>query len=387
MPTPLLVSTRKGLFVCPRTASGYKLPQPAFLGATVSLSMQDPRDGALYAALEHGHFGPKLHRSDDGGKTWQEVAVPAYPKPKKNDITTDGMGRKVAWSTVAVWALEIDPKTEGGLWCGTVPGGLFHSADRGATWKLMRSLWYQDVRAKWAGGGKDAPGLHSVCVDPRDPDVLTVAISSGGIWQSRDHGRTWRQAGHGLRAEHVPAGQEYDPVQQDPHLVVQCPSAPDRLWCQHHNGIFRSDDGGSTFREIEKVKPSAFGFAVAVHPHDPDVAWFVPGVKDECRVPGDARFVVTRTRDGGKTFTTLASGLPRPSYDLVYRHALAVTDGGKTLAVGSTTGGLWVSRDGGARWKCVSAHLPPVYAVRFGAAAKRGLRAAGNHSRRSARKA
>ncbi|MEZ5965953.1 MAG: exo-alpha-sialidase [Planctomycetota bacterium] len=365
MSTSLLVSTRKGLFLARRNAAGFKLAKPSFFGAAVSLSMQDPRDGALYAALEHGHFGPKLHRSDDRGKSWREIAVPAYPKPKKSDVVTDGMGRKVPWSTTTIWALEIDPATPGGLWCGTVPGGLFHSKDRGRSWRLMRGLWDQKVRAKWNGGGKDGPGLHSVCVDPRDPNLLTVGVSSGGIWQSFDHGETWVQAGHGLRAEHVPKGQEYDPVQQDPHRVVQCPSAPDRVWCQHHNGIFRSDDGGTTFKEIKKVTPSAFGFAVAVHPRDPDVAWFVPGVKDECRVPGDGRFVVTQTRDGGKTFRSLANGLPKPAYDLVYRHALDVADDGKTLAVGSTTGGLWVSANGGTKWQCLSAHLPPIYALRF----------------------
>ncbi len=368
MPAPLLVSTRKGLFICPRTAAGFKLTTPAFLGAAVTLALQDPRDGAIYAGLEHGHFGPKLHRSQDGGKTWTEIAVPSYPKPKKNDIVTDGMGRSVPWSTTTIWALEIDPLTPGGLWCGTVPGGLFHSGDHGASWQLRRDLWDQKARAQWAGGGKSGPGLHSVCVDPRDPRSLVVALSSGGIWQSIDHGESWQQVGHGLRAEHVPKGQEYDPIQQDPHLIVRCAAAPDRVWCQHHNGIFRSDDGGTTFKEIKKVAPSAFGFAVAVHPHDPDVAWFVPGVKDECRVPGNARFVVTQTRDGGKTFKAHANGLPELSYDLVYRHALAVTDDGKTLAMGSTTGGLWLSTNAGAKWACLSAHLPPIYAVRFGAA-------------------
>ncbi len=370
MPAPLFVSTRKGLFVCPRTRTGLKLTAPHFFGTAVSLTMQDPRDGAIYAGLEHGHFGPKLQRSDDDGATWHEIGVPVYPKPKKGDVITDAIGRTIAWSTSTIWALEIDPLTPGGLWCGTVPGGLFHSSDRGKTWRLLRSLWDQKARREWMGGGKDAPGLHSIWVDPRNPQVLAVALSSGGVWQSLDHGESWQQAGHGLRAEHAPKGKEYDPVGQDPHCVVQCAAVPDRVWCQHHNGIFRSDDGGTTFTEITDVEPSVFGFAVAVHPRDPDTAWFVPGVKDECRAPGDGRFVVTQTRDGGKTFRKLTRGLPKLAYDLVYRHGLAISEDGATLAMGSTTGGLWLSTNGGSAWDCISAHLPPVYAVRFGAESK-----------------
>jgi hypothetical protein len=367
MTSHLLVSTRKGLFVCPPRASGYRLGTPAFVGAAVSLAMADPRDGAVYAALEHGHFGPKLHRSDDGGRSWQEIAVPAYPKPKRGDWVTDNSGRSVPWSTTVIWALEIDPLTPGGLWCGTLPGGLFHSHDRGASWRLLRGLWDHKERKNWSGGGRDQPGLHSVCVDPRDPRALTIGVSTGGVWQSFDHGASWQIVGNGLRAEFLPKPQQYSLPQQDVHRLARCPAAPDRVWCQHHNGIFRSDDGGATFREIKNVQPSVFGFAVVVHPRDPDVAWFVPAVKDECRVPKDARLVVTQTRDGGKTFRTLSAGLPRPSYDLVLRHGLDLAGDGKTLAMGSSTGGLFVSSNGGARWTCVSAHLPPIYAVRFGA--------------------
>jgi hypothetical protein len=371
MSTRLLVATRKGLFVCPRAANGFRLPEPAFRGTPVSLALCDPRDGALYAALDHGHFGPKLQRSDDGGATWQEVGTPSYPKPKRGDWVTDSSGRSVPWTTSLIWALEVDPAVPGGLWCGTVPGGLFHSADRGQTWRLLRSLWDRPERKEWFGGGKDAAGAHSVCVDPRDPRVLAVAVSCGGVWQSLDYGESWQLVGKGLRADFVPRAQAYALPAQDPHRIVQCRAAPDRVWCQHHNGIFRSDDGGTTFRELKRVAPSAFGFAVAVHPQDPDTAWFVPAVKDECRVPVQGRLVVTQTRDGGKTFRTLARGLPRPSYDLVLRHGLDVSGDGGTLAMGSSTGGLWVSEDGGAAWRCLSAHLPPIYAVRFAPAARR----------------
>ena len=157
-----------------------------------------------------------------------------------------------------------------------------------------------------------------------------------------------------------------DPVSQDPHRVVQCPVSPDRLWMQHHNGIFRSDDGGGSWQELTEVAPSSFGFSVAVHPRDPETAWFVPAVKDECRVPVDGKVVVARTRDGGEHFDVLTNGLPQQhAYDLVFRHALDIDDSGDRLAMGSTTGSLWVTEDGGDSWAAISTHLPPIYQVRF----------------------
>jgi hypothetical protein len=150
------------------------------------------------------------------------------------------------------------------------------------------------------------------------------------------------------------------------HRLVQCSARPDVLWAQHHNGVFRSTDGGNHWDDVKAIAPSRFGFAVAVHPQKPDTAWFVPADKDERRVPLDGKLVVARTRDGGRSFELLRRGLPEaPAYDLVYRHGLAVDASGNTLAMGSTTGGLWISEDQGDSWRCLSAHLPPVYAVRF----------------------
>ena len=135
---------------------------------------------------------------------------------------------------------------------------------------------------------------------------------------------------------------------------------------QHHNGVFRSTDGSMSWREIENVPPSAFGFAVAVHPEEHDTAWFVPGVSDEHRIPVDGKVVVSRTRDGGESFNVLTKGLPQEhAYDLTFRHALDIDESGDRLAFGSTTGSLWVTEDGGDSWETVSTHLPPVYCVRF----------------------
>lgn len=148
--------------------------------------------------------------------------------------------------------------------------------------------------------------------------------------------------------------------------MVQCAASPDHLWIQHHNGIFKTTDGGANWEEIADVQPSVFGFAVAVHPADPNTAWFVPGVKDQFRYPPEGRLVVTRTRDGGRRFEQLRDGLPQEhAYDLVYRHGLDISASGDDLAFGSTTGGLWISEDQGDSWINVANHLPPVYAVRF----------------------
>jgi photosystem II stability/assembly factor-like uncharacterized protein len=196
---------------------------------------------------------------------------------------------------------------------------------------------------------------------------VSVAVSTGGIWFTADAGESWTQRGEGMRADHVPPELTHDPIAQDVHCLVQCPAAPARMWVQHHNGIFVSNDEGRSFTEITDVSPSVFGFAVAVHPRDPDTAWFVPEIKDEKRIPCDGKLVVTRTRDGGKSFETLTKGLPQShAYDVVYRHALAIDESGDKLAFGSTTGGLWVSENQGDSWDCLTHTLPPVYAVRFG---------------------
>ncbi len=358
----LWVGTRKGLIEFRRGAGGWAQQAAHFLGDPVSQVLHDPRDGALYAALNLGHFGCKLHRSDDGGANWQDVAAPAYPpKPEGSDDTAP-------WDLKLIWSLAPGGVGEPGvLWAGTLPGGLFRSADRGASWRLVESLWHEPLRRQWAGGGYDWPGIHSIAVDPRDSRRLLVGVSCGGCWRSEDGGASWALSAQGMRAAYMPPEQAYDQNSQDPHRVVQCAAAPDTLWAQHHNGIFLSRDGGRNWAEIERAGPSVFGFAVAVHPRDPDTAWFAPAVKDECRVPVDGRLVVTRTRDGGTSFESFSDGLPpAPGYDLVYRHALVVDGSGRRLALASTSGNLWISEDGGERWNGLSYHLPPVSALAFG---------------------
>ena len=349
----LYVGTKKGLFV----VDGGRLGTPHFLGDPVSMVLPD-RDGTLYAALNLGHFGVKLHRSGDGGRTWEEVAAPEYPPQP------EGADAKTPWTLVQLWSLESDGRR---LWAGTIPGGLFVSGDRGSSWRLVRSLWDMPERAEWTGGGYDHAGIHSIAIDPRDPRRVTVAVSTGGVWTSADGGERWSIAAKGMYAEYMPPERRFDELAQDVHRLALCAAQPDVMWVQHHNGVFRTTDGAHQWQEVTAIRPSKFGFAVAAHPRDPLTAWFVPAVKDECRVPVDGKLVVARTRDGGGSFELLDQGLPpAPAYDLVYRHCLDVDRTGERLAFGSTTGGLWMSDDSGGRWRCISMNLPPIHCVRFG---------------------
>ncbi len=357
----LLISTRKGLFLAQDKGGRFEISRTSFLGDPVTLTLCDDRDNTWYAALEHGHFGPKLHRSEDFGESWAEVGTPSYPE--KPESAKD----KTPWSLKSIWSLATaGPDRPGALWCGTIPGGLFYSSDRGTTWSLCEGLWNHPQRTNWFGGGADHPALHSIVVDPRDSNHVFIAVSCGGVWETCDAGETWSVCADGMRADFMPPDRAGDPTIQDPHLIVACEANPDMMWAQHHCGIWRTCDGAKSWQEIASAGPSTFGFAVAVHPSDANTAWFVPAISDQHRMPVDGNVVVTRTRDGGKSFEVLTDGLPQGhSYDLCFRHALDIDESGDRLAFGSTTGSVWTTANQGDNWQLLSGNLPPVYAVRF----------------------
>ena len=360
----LLVATRKGLFDVKQTADSWQLSTPHFPGEPVTQVLVDARDGTWYAALRMGHFGVKLRKSGDQGKTWQEIAAPAFPtKPTTGPWADD----TTPWSVDLIWSLAAGGADEpGALWAGCIPAGLFKSTDFGASWSLNLPLWEKPGRREWFGGGYDHAGIHSILIDPRDSRHVTVAVSCGGVWQTHDGGATWTLTADGMKADYLPAESVDNGNTQDPHCMVQCAAQPDLLWVQHHCGIYRSANGGQRWDSIAAPAPSGFGFAVACDPSNPLRAWFVPAQADACRIPVNGRMVITRTDDGGKTFKEFSEGLPQNhAYHLAYRHGLDVTADGKTLALASTTGGLWTSHDAGEHWHCVSNDLPPVAAVRF----------------------
>jgi len=353
------LATRKGLFELRHQQGRWQIARSSFLGEPVSAVLPPGPGGTMLAALNLGHFGVKVHRSTDAGATWSEVAAPAYPEQP-----ADAAGP--AWKLVQIWTLARSGPEGRTVWAGTLPGGLFRSDDDGASWQLQRSLWDRPERLEWFGGGYDVPGIHSICPYPGRAAELLLGISCGGAWRSTDDCASWATRSKGMRADFMPPERAEDPNIQDPHCIVRCAAAPEVLWCQHHGGIWRSTDNGALWQQLHAPE-SSFGFTVAVHPQDPDTAWFVPAVADQCRVPVDGALVVNRTRDGGQTWQTLRSGLPQEhAYDLMYRHALDVSADGQRLLMASTTGGVWASDDGGDHWQTVSLNLPMVHAVRFG---------------------
>ncbi|HET9934641.1 MAG TPA: hypothetical protein VFQ35_28245, partial [Polyangiaceae bacterium] len=246
----------------------------------------------------------------------------------------------------------------GELWAGTMPAGLFRSRDRGQSWEFNEALWQRPERPEFRASGWGGSALHSLLVDPRDALKLLVGISRGGVFSTEDGGKSFECQGLGLPSSEGAS-------LPNPHRLARCRSNPDVVWCQHKRGVFRSVDGGHTF----VVAPGAselFGFALAAHPHDGETAWFVPSHPPSQPGPFERALSVCKTRDGGATVQRKIRGLPQHfAYDVVYRHALEVDDSGTLLAMGSSTGNLWMSDDGAESFQVVSHNLPPIHALCF----------------------
>ena len=210
------VATRKGLFEMRLAGAHWHIERHSFIGEPVSMVLPPRADGRMLAALNLGHFGVKLHASDDAGATWHEVATPVYPAQPEG-------APGPAWKLVQIWSLEA---AHGTVWAGTLPGGLFRSDDFGRSWQLVESLWNQPGRLGWFGGGYDVPGIHSICPHPQRPGEVLVGISCGGAWVTRDDGASWTLQASGMRAAYMPPDQADDGNTQDPHRIVRCAAAP-----------------------------------------------------------------------------------------------------------------------------------------------------------------
>jgi hypothetical protein len=371
----LLVATRKGAWIFRGDAARqrWRLDGPHFLGQVVHHLVLDPRDGrTLLAAAKTGHLGPTLFLSRDLGRNWKEAKrPPAFPKAPAGE-----KGRVVDH---AFWLTPGHPAEPGAWYAGTSPHGLFRSEDGGATWDPVPGLNDDPRYREWMGGAQDGtpdgPKLHSILVDPRDPAHLYVGMSSGGVHESVDGGRSWNPLVRGM--EVVEGFDSANVAFHDPHCVRLCPANPDRLYQQNHCGIYRIDRPSQEWIRIGMNMPAAagdIGFPLVVHPLDPDSAWVFPmdGTTVWPRTSPGGRPAVYATSDGGRRWRRLDSGFPRRhAWWTVKRQAMAADAGAPVgLYVGTTGGELWASRSEGRRWTCVARHLPEIYAVETGVAVR-----------------
>ena len=361
----LLIGTRKGAFILHGETGrrDWRLSGPHFLGSAVHHMVLDPRDGrTLLLGTRPGHLGPTVFRSTDLGANWQEAAQP--PAFAASDDPA-------AASVDIVFWLTPGHADEPGVWyAGSVPPGLFRSADGGNTWQEVAGFNHgllPGIR-QYIGPVPGGPPLHSICIDPRDARHMYVGVSSGGLFETTDAGDTWHPLNRGVAATFLP---DPDPeVGHDPHRVALHPLAPDRLYQQNHCGIYRLDRPGERWRHIGATMPAEvgdIGFPVVLHPRDPDTLWVFPmdGTENWPRTSPDGRPAVYCSRDGGERWERQDSGLPRQQAWWTVKRQAFCADAGEPLGLyfGTTSGQLWASLDEGASWQCIAEHLPEIFAV------------------------
>ncbi len=360
----LSIGTKKGLLIAEGAKSRRKftLRGPFGPGVPVYSTLIDTRGKPkIYSSSCNPFFGMKILRSIDLGKTFKETkSAPAFPKDD---------GRALA----NIWALEPGPEKQE-VWAGVEPAALFRSGDGGDTWEMVDGISNHAHARKWQ------PGNGGLCLHTilREGDRVHLGISTGGHYLSEDRGATFEASNRGVGAGFSP--DPYPEFGQCVHKIAGHKDAPGRFYMQNHGGwaewdgpggrrpdigVLRSDDHGKSWRSIAKGLPSDFGFPLIVHPHDPDTVYVVPLEPMSRTCPGGSP-AVWRSENGGDSWRKLAKGLPKKeSYFTVLRDAMDVDElGSPAIYLGTTTGQLWMGRDGGEEWTCLYDSLPPINCVK-----------------------
>lgn len=357
----LAIGTKKGVFVAEggRTRRRFELRGPFEPGVAVYATLVDTRaTPRIFASSCNAWFGMKVLRSKDLGRSFAPTkSAPAFPK---------GDGRALA----NIWALEAGGgKRE--LLCGVEPAALFRSRDLGDSWEMVEGISNHEHSRTWQPGAGGL-GLHTIL---RDGKTIRVAISTGGHYVSEDDGATFRPSNAGVGAVYSP--EPWPEWGQCVHKIARAKGAPGRLYMQNHGGdpnlpdvgVLRSDDGGASWRSISRGLPSDFGFPIVVHPHDPDTVYVMPLEVPSRTSPGAAP-AVWRSENGGGRWKRLGRGFPKgQAYFTVLRDAMTIDElASPSLYLGTTTGQLWMGRDGGEQWSCLFDALPPINCVKVAVA-------------------
>lgn len=350
----VLVGTRKGGFVFRSDArrKTWSVEGPHFAGLSVHHFILDPRaPETFYAATNSDWWGADIQRSTKWGRTWLRT---------KGGVRYD---QDSGLSVKRIWHIRPGRASEPGvMYAGVDPAGLFRSDDGGATWDEVRGLNRHATRERWTPG---AGGLivHTILLDPVNPQRMFVAISAAGVFRSDDGGQTWHPRNKGTRADFLP--DKFPELGQCVHKLAQAPGMPDLFYQQNHCGVYRSDSAGESWTDISRGLPSRFGFPIAVHPREPKTIWVLPLVSAEMRATPRGCLAVYRSTTGGRTWQKQVRGLPRRNAHLTILREAMSTDACDPAGVyfGTETGQLFCSRDEGRQWHLLADFLPPILSV------------------------
>ena len=357
----LLVGTMKGafLFRSDSARENWEEAGPYFPGRSIYALAYDGRNGRqkLWAAVNSPYWGSFLSSSSDFGKTWSDPESYNIKFPEGSDV-----------SLKQIWQIVNDPHDQDTLYCGVEPAALFKSTDGGASWSLNRGLFDHPHRTQWQPGGGGLC-LHTILPDPSNKDRLWVAISTGGVYRSEDGGETWEPRNKGICARFLPPDQQYPEWGQCVHKVVSHPSNPDRMFLQHHWGVYRSDDAGELWQDTGKGLPSDFGFAIEMDRNDANTVYIIPIESDEFRCTPEGKLRVYRTKNGGESWEPLTNGLPQEdALETILRDNLKADGNNPTgLYFGTRSGKVFGSNNGGDSWTLIKEGLPPITCVKTAA--------------------
>ncbi len=364
----LLIASKKGAFILKSDTKrrNWEVSSPIFLGNMIHHVVLDTRDRrTMLMAAKTGHLGPTVFRSTNLGKTWKEAAKPpAFAKAPEGE-----KGRVVDH----VFWLTPGHAREPKVWyAGTSPQGLFRTEDGGDSWESVNGFNDHPMRGAWTGGEQDGtpdgPKMHSINIDPRDPEHIYIGMSSGGVFESTNRGADWRPLNAGCQADFLPTPDtEYG---HDPHCMRLHPLEPDVLYQQNHCGIYRMDRAEGRWERIGEKMPKAvgdIGFPIVLHPRDPKTVWVFPmdGTQVWPRTSPGGKPAAYVTRNSGKKWQRQDNGLPAgESWFTVFRQAMTA-DAHEPVGIyfGTTCGEVWASTNEGEKWGCIARHLPQIYAV------------------------